>query len=150
MKAALSVVVALLVAACSDSTGIARGVRVNTDASFYALPPANGPQPPLVPVRFTVKNTGSTAISLPNCGAGVTGELQQQQLGEWVTVQSGICQTFAVYVALVVAPGESAEGQTTVSAAGRYRVRIAILSAGDEEPTRHAISPTFRAGFLEN
>ncbi|HKP76104.1 MAG TPA: hypothetical protein VJT67_11220 [Longimicrobiaceae bacterium] len=148
MKAALSVALALLVAACSDTTGMARGVRVNTDASFYPLPSA---QPPMVPVRFTVKNTGSTSLSLPNCGAGVTGELQQQQpLGEWVTVQSGICQTFAVYVALVVVPGESAEGQTTVSAPGRYRVRIAIIGAGDEEPTRYAISPTFRAAFLEN
>jgi len=150
MKAVLSVALALLVAACADATGTARGVRVSTDASTYVVPPTNGPQPATASVRFTVKNTGSASISLPNCGAGVTGELQQQQAGEWVTVRSGICESFAVYVPTVLAPGEAAEGETMLDAPGRYRVRITVLGAGDEEPTRYAISPVFHARWLEN
>lgn len=149
MKAALSVALALLVAACSDSTGIARELRVQTDRSVYALVPGGGTTTPAT-VHFTVKNTGSTSVVLPTCGETVAADLQQLQGSTWVTISSWICPAFAVYAPFVLAPGETAEGQTTVSEAGRYRLRLVVPGEGDEEQTRIAISGSFQARLQEN
>ena len=63
MKAALAAAALLLAAACSDASGPAGVVRVRTDASGYRLPGSGSP----VSVGFTVRNTGSEPIALPNC-----------------------------------------------------------------------------------
>ena len=140
MKAARCLALALLLAACSDSTGTAGGVRVTTNASAYTLRGTYSS----ASVRFTVKNMGSSTIALPDCGGRPAAELQQLQGSDWVTVGGTICP--AVFGdPLLLAPGESSEGFTDVYGAGMYRVRIMLLGSGDEEPARYVVSPTFVA-----
>lgn len=145
MRAVLSAVLVLLLAACSDSgTGPADGLRVRTDAASYGLA-GNGP----ATVHFTVENTGSTPVQIAQCGEGATAELQQRQGTTWVTVASGICPTFAVYTPRVLAPGESAEGQLSIDYSGRFRLRI-MVPRGDEEPVDFATSSNFEVQWLED
>ena len=142
MKAAVCLALGLLLAACSDSTGATGGVRVTTDASAYVR--SGGPDGYAV-VDFTVKNLGSTAIALLDCGGSVApADLQQRQGAEWVTVGGPFCPLpIAEPYPRIVAPGEAGEGMTMVRAAGKYRVRVPVSGSGDEDPARYAVSPTF-------
>jgi hypothetical protein len=146
MKAALSAALVLLLAACSESTGSAGDLRVQTDKSVYSLP--GGPGIPSVPVQFTVKNTGSFPVVLPNCGAGVLPELQRRQGTTWVDVGYQTCPAFAVYAPLVLAPGETASGQTTIAEAGVYRIRVAAAQEEGGEFSSYAVSSNFKARWL--
>ena len=148
MKAALSVALALLLAACSESTGPGKGLRVETDHSVYTLP--GSPGVPSAPVKYTVRNTGSETVALPNCGAGVLGELQRREGGEWVTVGSAICPALAIYAPVVLAPGEEAEGQTAVGVAGQYRILVRVAEEVGAEFSSQALSPEFVARWLED
>jgi hypothetical protein len=144
MKAALSAALVLLLAACSDSTGTAGGVRVTTNHSVYSLSHGTYPE---VGVKFIVKNTGSTTIALPDCGGSPVAELQQQQGAEWVTVVSGqICLPIYVSGPKHLAPGDLADGYLQVRAAGAYRVRIEVLDSADGEPAHYIVSRTFVVG----
>jgi|GEM_PF-4935490 len=147
MKAALSAALVLLLAACSESTGPAGNLRVQTDRSVYSLP--GGPGIPSVPVEFTVKNTSSFPVVLPNCGAGVLPELQRRQGGIWVDVGYQACPSFAVYAPLVLAPGETASGQTTLAEPGVYRIRVAAAQEEGGDFSSYSISPIFEAHGLE-
>lgn len=145
MRAVLSAVLVLLLAACSEATtGPADGLRVRTDAAFYGLI-GNGP----ATVQFTVENTGSTSVSLAQCGEGVVAELQQRQGGAWVTVASNICGALALYMPRVLAPGETAEGHLSIDYSGRFRLRV-MVPRGDEEPVDFASSATFEVRWLED
>ena len=145
MRSILSTVLVLALAACSESsTGPADGLRVQTDAASYGLI-GNGP----AEVHFTVTNSGSTAVGIGQCSEGVIAELQQRQGAAWVTVASGICQELALYMPLMLAPGESAEGQLSINYSGRFRLRI-MVPQGDEEAVDFANSSTFEVQWLED
>jgi len=148
MRAALSVALALLLAACSNSAGPGHGLRVQTSASAYGLIPVQ-PTPP-VTVPFTVRNTGSHTLALPNCGAGVLGELQKREEGAWVTVASGLCPAFELYAPVVLAPGQSSQGNVTVATIGRYRVRVAVSEGVGDDLAYSAVSGEFEARWLED
>ena len=147
MKAALSVALALLLAACSDASGPADAARVRTDASVYTIP-GGGPAPSEARVGFTVRNTGSETVALPNCGVGVLGELQRREGGEWVTVGSAVCPAFAIYAPVVLAPGEVVEGFIPVNGAGQYRLRVPVAPELGKEFSNFAFSPDFEVRWL--
>jgi hypothetical protein len=148
MKAALSVALALLLAACSSSTGPRSDLRVETSKSVYTLPGAGNPA---ALVQYTVRNTGSTSVALPQC-VDVIGELQRQEAdGEWLTIASGPCQTtLAVYAPLVLAPGEAASAQAYVGIAGRYRIRVDVAEGVGLGYSDYAVSPAFTVRWLED
>jgi hypothetical protein len=148
MKAVLSAALVLLLAACSESTGAAGNLHVQTDKSVYSLP--GGPGIPAVPVQFTVKNTGSFSVVLPNCGAGVLPGLQRRQGATWVDVGYQACPAFAVYAPLVLAPGETASGQTNIAEAGVYRIRVAAAEEEGGEFSSYSVSPIFEARWLKD
>ncbi|HVG44742.1 MAG TPA: hypothetical protein VM890_08425 [Longimicrobium sp.] len=149
MKAALSVALALLLAACSESTGPGGDLRVETDKSAYSLP--GGPGVPSALVKYTVRNTGSETVALPNCGEAISGELQRREGGEWVTVGgSGVCPAFAIYAPVVLAPGEEASGQTAVGVAGQYRILVRVADEVGAEFASQALSPDFTVRWLED
>ncbi|MFL5386057.1 MAG: hypothetical protein ACJ8GN_26380 [Longimicrobiaceae bacterium] len=142
MKAIFAAAALLLAAACSDAggpAGPAGAIRVRTDASGYRLP-GNGSQV----VRFTVRNTGSEPIVVGSCGgATVAGILDRREAGEWVEEYS--CAYLPIYaLPHVLAPGEVIDGETSVLATGRYRIRVPV-SVGQEEGAESldALSPDF-------
>jgi hypothetical protein len=149
MRAALSVVAALLLAACSESTGPGGALRIATNQSVYPLP--GGPGVPSVRVEYSVRNTGSETVALPNCGEAVSFELQRRESGTWVTAGgSGICPAFAIYAPIVLEPGETVHGETAVGVAGEYRIRIAVASGVGAPFSSYAYSPAFVARWLED
>ncbi len=148
MKAVLFAAAALLLAACSESTGPAAGLRVEISKSVYGLVPAT-PVPPVL-VEYSVRNTGSETVALPQCGHGVIGELQQRKEGEWVTIATGFCPTLAIYSPIMVAPGETAQGGTFVTEPGRYRIRIPVEREPGEGISGYATSAEFEARWLED
>jgi archaellum component FlaG (FlaF/FlaG flagellin family) len=149
MKAALSVAVALLLAACSDTNGPADEARVRTDASVYTLP-ASGPVPTEVRVNFTVRNTGSEPITIPNCGVNVSTMVDRREAGEWVMVASSVCPALAIYAPVTLAPGEVAEGFIGVNGAGEYRLRVPVAPEVGQEFSDFAVSPAFEVRWLED
>ncbi|SOD04104.1 hypothetical protein SAMN05216486_1247 [bacterium JGI 053] len=142
MRAVLSAAAALLLAACSDASGPASGLRVETSKSVYPLPGT-----PTVTVPYSVRNTGSTPVGLANCGDGVAAELQRRSGGTWVTAAPIECPAFAVYAPIVLAPGEAAFGETEVTVAGEYRIRVAVVEA---EGSPYAASRGFAVRWLED
>ena len=148
MRAALSVALALLLAACSEATGPGRDLRVETSQSVYTLP--GGPGAAAADVQFTVRNNGSTTVALPRCGDVVIPALQRLEAGTWVTVNAGFCPSFALQLPLELAPGEVAQGRTTVSEAGQYRLLVPVAEEIGAEFASRAVSPSFLARSLEN
>ena len=149
MKAALSVALALLLAAaCSPSTGPGVDLRVELSKSVYTLPGAGNPA---ALVQYTVRNTGSTSVALPQC-VDVIGELQRQEAdGGWLTIASGPCATtLAIYAPLVLAPGEAASAQAYAGIAGRYRIRVDVAEDVGQPYSNHAVSPEFTVRWLED
>jgi hypothetical protein len=135
MKAALAAAALLLAAACSDAGGPDGAIRVRTDASGYQLPGSGSP----VVVGFTVRNTGSEPISVGDCGTSVAAIPDRREAGAWV--QQGSCVNLPVYFPpRVLAPGEVAEGEVSVFAAGRYRIRVPMAQG---ELSADAVSPDF-------
>ncbi|MFL5538804.1 MAG: hypothetical protein ACJ8J0_07405 [Longimicrobiaceae bacterium] len=143
MKAPLAAAALLLAAACSDASGPADDARVRTDASVYTIP-GGGPAPSEVRVGFTVRNTGSDPIALPNCGVNVAVQVERREAAAWVVVSSSACPT--IYSTRVLAPGEIAEGFIAVNGAGRYRLRVPVV-AGTED-SASALSPEFEVRWL--
>ena len=143
MKDVLSVAAALLLAACSESTGPGGALRVETSQSVYSLP---GP----VTVQFSVRNTSSFSVALPNCGAGVLPELERRQGTAWVSVGSQLCPALANYAPIVLAPGETATGQTNIAEAGQYRIRVAAAPEIGAEFSSYSVSPNFVVRWLED
>jgi hypothetical protein len=148
MRAALSVALALLLAGCSQATGPSGDLRVETSKSVYTLP---GPGNPSARVDYTVRNTGSAPVALAQC-ASVIGELQRREpTGEWVRVVSGPCaQDLAVYAPLVLAPGETAQGQVYAEVAGRYRINVPVAEEVGKEYSTYALSAEFTVRWLDD
>ena len=149
MKAILAAAALLLAAACSNASGPASAARVRTDASVYTLP-GGGPAPSEVRVGFTVRNTGSEPIAVPNCGVNVATMVDRREAGAWVLVGSSVCPSLAIYAPVVLAPGEVAEGHITVDKGGRYRLRVPVAEEEGAEFSTHALSPEFEVRSLEN
>jgi hypothetical protein len=148
MRAALSAVLGLCLAACSEATGPGAGLRVETAQSAYPLP--GGPGISSLSVQFWVRNTGSETVALRRCGAAVTGELQRREAGTWVTVSSGICLADQDQSPLLLAPGEAAYGETALAEAGRYRIRVAVAEETGGEFSSYTVSRDFVVLELEN
>ena len=148
MRAVLSAAVALLLAGCSASTGPSADLRVETTKSVYTLPGAGNPA---ALVEYSVRNTGSAPMALPQCGPTV-GALQRREAdGEWVTIASGPCaQALAIYAPLVLAPGEAAFGQAYAEVAGRYRIRVDVAEEVGKEFSDYALSSEFTVRWLED
>ena len=147
MKAVLFAAAALLLSACSETTGPRADLRVETSKAVYTL---QGPGNPAALVEYSVRNTGSESVSLPQCGP-VIGELQRREGSGWVTVASGPCaMDLAIYAPLVLEPGEAAFGETYVNAAGRYRFRVHAAEEVGQEFTAYATSPEFVVRWLED
>ena len=139
MKAILAAAALLLAAACSDASGPDGAVRVRTNASVYHLP-GGGSSP--VSVHFTVRNTGSEPIAIPDCGASVGAILERYESGAWVQMMS--CLNLPVnFPPRVLAPGEVAQGEESVFEPGRYRLRVQVAEEGAE--LTYAVSPDFVA-----
>jgi hypothetical protein len=139
----------LFLAACSESTGPAAGLRVETSRPVYSLPGESGD--PSVTVDFSVRNNGSATVALPpNCGEGVASEVQRREAGAWVNVVSLPCPTFAIYAPTLLAPGEEVQGATVIAQAGQYRIRVPVDKAVGAEFSSHAVSPSFEVRWLED
>jgi archaellum component FlaG (FlaF/FlaG flagellin family) len=147
MKVTLAAAALLLAAACSDASGPADDARVRTDASVYMIP-GGGPAPSEVRVGFTVRNTGSEPIALPNCGINVATEVERREAGVWVRVSSSACPTLAIYAPVVLAPGEVAGGFIAVNGAGQYRLRVPLSPEVGKEFSDFALSPDFEVRWL--
>ena len=115
---------------------------METSKSVYPLPGT-----PTVTVPYSVRNTGSTPVGLANCGAGVSAEVQRRSAGAWVTAASQVCEALAIYAPVVLAPGETAYGETALAEAGEYRIRVAVVEA---EGSPYAVSPGFVVRWLED
>ena len=137
----------LLAAACSDGSGTARALRVRTDASLYSLP-GGGPIPSEVTVNFTVRNTGSEPVAVPNCGINVATIVERREAGSWVQVSSSACPALAIYAPVVLAPGDVAEGFIAVNGAGEYRLRVPVSPEVGQEYSDFATSPDFEVRWL--
>jgi hypothetical protein len=148
MRAALSVALALCLAACSEATGPGAGLRVETMQSVYLLP--GGPGISFVPVQFQVRNTGSRPVAVRRCGPSISGELQRRQAGAWVTVSSGYCLADQDQSPLLLAPGDEASGGTYVGEAGEYRIRVSVAEEVGAELSSYAVSPDFVARAVQN
>jgi hypothetical protein len=147
MKAVLFAAAALLLSACSESTGPRADLRIETSKAVYTLP---GPGDPDALVQYSVRNTGSGSLALPQCNA-VIGELQRKEGNDWVTVASGPCPAvLAIYAPLVLEPGEAAFGEASVGVAGRYRIRVDAAEEVGKEFTASATSPEFVVRWLED
>ncbi|MFL5386056.1 MAG: hypothetical protein ACJ8GN_26375 [Longimicrobiaceae bacterium] len=147
MKAIFAAAALLLAAACSDASGPADDARVRTDASVYTLP-GGGPAPSEVRVGFTVRNTGSEPIAVPNCGVNVAAMVDRREAGAWVLVGSSACPALAIYAPVVLAPGEVAEGFISVNGAGQYRLRVPLSPEVGKEFSDFALSPGFEVRWL--
>ena len=147
MKAALAAAALFLAAACSDASGPADAARVRTDASVYTIP-GGGPAPSGVRVNFTVRNTGSAPITLPNCGVNVATEVDRREAGAWVSVAANACP--AIFAPVVLAPGAVAEGFISVNGAGQYRLRVPVSPEAGKEFSDFALSPDFEVRWLAN
>jgi hypothetical protein len=147
MKAVLFAAAALVLASCSESTGPAGNVRVETTQSVYPLPGNPGPG---ATISFSVRNRGSETVALPQCGEGVVPELQRFEGGAWVTVASGMCTALALYVPLLLAPGETAYGTVGTTVAGQYRLRVSVAAETGADFSSLAISPAFAVRWLED
>jgi len=137
----------LLAAACSEGSGTASALRVRTDASAYGLP-GGGPAASEVTVHFTVRNTGSEPIAVPNCGINVATMVERREGGSWVQVSSSVCPAFAIYAPVVLAPGDVAEGFIAVNGAGEYRLRVPVSPEVGQEFSDFATSPDFVVRWL--
>jgi len=138
MRAVLSAALALLLGACSNSTGPEGDVRVEPSKSVYPLP-GN----PTVRVDYTVRNTGSIPVALANCGEGVAAELQRRSGNIWVTAALMQCPALAIYAPVVLGPGDVFHGVIEVAEAGQYRLRVTLAANVGESYTSHAVSPGF-------
>jgi archaellum component FlaG (FlaF/FlaG flagellin family) len=146
MRAVLSAAASLLLAAaCSDASGPADAARVRTDASVYTLP-GGGPAPSEARVGFTVRNTGSEPITLPNCGVNVATEVDRREVDAWVRVASSACPL--IYAPVVLAPGEVVEGFISVNGSGQYRLRVPVSPEMGKEFSEFALSPDFEVRWL--
>jgi len=148
MKAAFAAAALLLAAACSDPNGPADDAAVQTDASVYTLP-GGGPVPSEVRVGFTVRNTGSEPITLPNCGVNVATMVDRREAGAWVLAGSSACPSLAIYAPVVLAPGAVAEGFISVNGAGEYRLRVPVAPEVGKDYSSFAISPGFQVRWME-
>jgi hypothetical protein len=147
MKAVLFAAAALLLSACSESTAPRADLRIETSKAVYTLP---GPGNPDALVQYSVRNTGSGSLALPQCGT-VIGELQRREGNDWVTVAAGPCaMNLAIYAPLVLEPGEAAFSETYVAVAGRYRFRVYAAEEVGQEFTASATSPEFVVRWLED
>jgi archaellum component FlaG (FlaF/FlaG flagellin family) len=145
MKAALAAAALLFAAACSDASGPADAAQVRTDASVYTIP-GGGPAPSKVRVGFTVRNTGSEPITLPNCGVNVATEVERREAGAWVRAASSACP--AIFAPVVLAPGAVTEGFIPVNGAGQYRLRVPVAPEAGKELSNFALSPDFEVRWL--
>ena len=147
MRAALSVALALVASACSESTGPSADLRVEISKSAYTLPGVGNPS---AEVEFTVRNTGSAPVAVPLCGLMI-GELQRWEGFEWVALPGGCPAELPIYAPpLVLAPGESGYAKAYVEVAGRYRIRVFAAPAVDQKATEFALSPDFTVRWLED
>jgi len=149
MKTIFAAAALLLAAACSDASGPADDARVRTDASVYTIP-GGGPAPSEVKVGFTVRNTGSEPIALPNGGVNVATMVDRREAGAWVLAGSSVCPALAIYAPVVLAPGAEAEGFIPVSGPGQYRLRVPVAPEVGKEFSDFAFSPDFEVRWLAN
>jgi archaellum component FlaG (FlaF/FlaG flagellin family) len=147
MKAALAATALFLAAACSDASGPADAAQVRTDASVYTIP-GGGPAPSEVRVSFTVRNTGSGQITLPNCGVNVATEVDRREADAWVRVAASACP--AIFAPVVLAPGAVAEGFISLNGAGQYRLRVPVSPEQGKPFSDFALSPDFEVRWLAN
>jgi hypothetical protein len=120
---------------------------VRTDASVYTIP-GGGPAPSEVRVSFTVRNTGSGQITLPNCGVNVATEVDRREADAWVRVAASACP--AIFAPVVLAPGAVAEGFISVNGAGQYRLRVPVSPEQGKAFSDFALSPDFEVRWLAN
>jgi len=147
MKAAFPVALALLFAGCSEVVGPGWELRVETSQAVYTLP--DDPIIVTVTVPFTVRNVGARPVALDRCGA-LTAELQRLEAGAWVDIPSLTCLPGPNHEPMVLAPGATASGLASVSAAGEYRLRIPVAEEADGAFTSRAVSPSFFARSPES
>jgi len=112
---------ALLVAACSSSTGPAGPVSVRVaDASFTRTPGVGATVP------YTVANGGTATVRLTNsCGDDPAPSIEGRRDGGWPEYAGGRCITIYQMGAVTLAPGAVRQSSVTLLDQGEYRLVLA-------------------------
>jgi len=109
---------ALLVAACSSSTGPTGPVSLRVaDASFTRTPGVGAT------VAYSVANDGNVAIRLTNsCGDDPAPSIERRRGGGWSEYAGGRCITIYQMGAVVLAPGAVRQASVILLDPGEYRL----------------------------
>lgn len=97
-------------------------------------------------VPWIVKNEGSETVYLSRCGDRLSFELEQWKNAGWVNASAAICPAIYSMVPLPLAPGEALRGRGTISAPGRYRLRLGVSERAGEELRWIVVSAPFTIG----
>ena len=126
---------ALLLAACSDSTGPGAGVRMTTMVNGDAPPSADN-------VTLTIQNRGSRTVQMLLCSdTEVSLAIERRVEGEWEDYAGDAC--FAVYRPVDLEPGATRAETRSVREAGRYRFELRVWDKNLPEAQRTVYSPAF-------
>ena len=126
-------VTAILCIACGSATAPVATLRVQTDASQYALG---------APVTFTAVNQGNVTLFLASCGDRVMVATDRWQDEQWRQYSGDACLAIYPMLPRPLEAGAAYRSSGAFREVGRFRLRLGV-GDGTAPPEWNAVSSAF-------
>ena len=126
-------VTAILSSACASPTGPVATLRVQTDASQYALG---------APVTFTAVNQANVTLFLASCGDRVMVAIDRWQDEQWRQYSGDACLAIYPMLPQPLEAGAAYRSSGAIREVGRFRLRLGV-GDGTAPPDWNAVSNAF-------
>ena len=134
----LVVLIGLVLAGCSSSSGLSEALRVRVGGGVFEGEPARAA---LVP--FEVVNASTRDLYLARCGERLMAAVDRWNGVRWVQHSGDACLTVADMSPLRLAAGASHQSTRAIAEPGMYRLRLGVSAAPSAEYAWDATSAPF-------
>jgi hypothetical protein len=100
---------------CGLNTGPIEGLHLSAGAVAPGLTES-------LAIRFEIANRGSRVLHVAACDGLPLVDVEREEVGTWVNISAGFCQTHLNMVPLQLPADEQLSGSRPVDRPGRYRV----------------------------
>lgn len=129
--------IALIVAACSNPTG------VSSNVGFTVVQQMATQDPNVTTIEFVLANSGHTTVYLYRCGENVLTDVEQRVDGAWTSAGGNICLAIKEMHGIALAPGTQLTGMRQIVGSGQFRLLTHVSPDPDLARPERAFSAPF-------